>query len=104
VTTPWVPGEVITRREVLHGHLWLEHPVTVVDDDGYDTDDHGLDLIVHPDGRREWKDVEHLHVQRAQGRIDLDTVGEVLAAADAAVDLLDADERWWSAYDDWVPA
>ena len=34
MTTPWVPGEVIARREVLHGHLWLEHPVTVVDDDG----------------------------------------------------------------------
>jgi hypothetical protein len=34
VTAPWVPGEVITRREVLHGQLWLEHPVTVVDDDG----------------------------------------------------------------------
>jgi hypothetical protein len=181
MTAPWVPGEVITRREVLHGRLWLEHPVTVVDDDGttfavllepgspftfhdhpigphpwgahrawggttvlqvhrtgerygawkffdetpagprfrywylnfespivrdddgYDTDDHGLDLIVHPDGRREWKDVEHLHVQRAQGRIDLETVGAVLEAADRVVDLLDADDRWWSEYDDWTP-
>ena len=75
----------------------------VRDDDGFDTDDHGLDLIVHPDGRREWKDVEHLHVQRVQGRIDLDTVGAVLEAADGVVDLLDADDRWWAEYDDWVP-
>ena len=131
---PLRPGTEITRREVLHGRLWLTHPVTVVADDGevlavllepgsaftfhehpfgphpwrrfgawggttvlqlhregdayavwkffgeggflhwyvnfeapvvrhdhaFDTDDHGLDLIVHPDGRREWKDVEHL--------------------------------------------
>ncbi|KRF29396.1 DUF402 domain-containing protein [Nocardioides sp. Soil805] len=177
MTTPWVPGEVVTRREVLHGRLWLEHPVTVVeddgttfavllepgspftfhghpigphpwgahlawggttvlqvhrtgerysvwkffvgdvfqhwyvnfespvvrDDDGFDTDDHGLDLLVHPDGRREWKDVEHLHEQRAQGRIDLATVGAVLEAADEVVRLLDADDRWWAEYDDWVP-
>ena len=30
----FAPGEVIARREVLHGHLWLSHPVTVVADDG----------------------------------------------------------------------
>ncbi|WP_340536798.1 DUF402 domain-containing protein [Nocardioides sp. GXZ039] len=28
------PGASIERREVLHGELWLTHPVTVVDDDG----------------------------------------------------------------------
>ena len=28
------PGTEITRREVLHGRLWLDHPVTVVADDG----------------------------------------------------------------------
>jgi hypothetical protein len=27
----------------------------------------------------------------------------VLAAADAVVGRLDADDRWWAAYDDWVP-
>lgn len=31
---PWRPGDIITRREVLHGETWLEHPVTVVADDG----------------------------------------------------------------------
>ncbi len=28
------PGQVIERREVLHGELWLTHPVTVIKDDG----------------------------------------------------------------------
>jgi Protein of unknown function (DUF402). len=32
--TPLAPGTVVTRREVLHGEVWLEHPVTVVADDG----------------------------------------------------------------------
>ncbi|MDT7572894.1 MAG: hypothetical protein QOE05_3068 [Actinomycetota bacterium] len=27
-------GRVIDRREVLHGQLWMSHPVTVVSDDG----------------------------------------------------------------------
>ena len=27
-------GAVIQRREVLHGQVWLEHPVSVVSDDG----------------------------------------------------------------------
>ena len=49
--------------------------------DGFETDDHGLDLLVFPDGRREWKDVADLHWQRVTGRIDEGTVGLVLAAA-----------------------
>ena len=176
--SPFVAGEVISRREVLHGDLWLSHPVTVVSDDGdvlatrldpgspftfpvhpfgphpwgapeawggsvvlhlsraqtaygvwkffdtdgtfrhwyvnfeppitrvpggYETDDYGLDLIIQPDGRREWKDVEDLHHQRAEGRISLETVGEVLATAASLVDLLDEDRRWWAPWDDWTP-
>lgn len=176
--TPFTPGATIQRREVLHGDLWLTHPVSVVADDGevlavrldpgspftfpehpfgphpwsandawahtvilmlsrehtrygawkvfgadggfrhwyfnfeppivrleggYETDDHGLDLIVHPDGRREWKDVEDLHHQRTQGRIDDRQVLDVLDAAAELIDLLDTDQRWWSAWDDWTP-
>lgn len=81
----------------------FEAPV-VRHDGAFATDDHGLDLIVHPDGRREWKDVEHLHEQMAEGRIDLETVGRVLAAAHDVVGLLDTDERWWAHWDDWTPA
>ena len=175
---PFRTGEVISRREVLHGSLWLTHPVTVVSDDGdvlatrldpgspftfhehpfaphpwraheawggpivlhlsradtsygvwkyfdpdgtflrwyvnfepplervpggYDTGDHGLDLIIHPDGRREWKDVEDLHHDRVSGRMSMEDVGAVLESAAEVVDLLDTDCRWWAAWDDWTP-
>ncbi|MEO6510811.1 MAG: DUF402 domain-containing protein [Nocardioides sp.] len=30
----YLPGTVVSRREVLHGHPWMESPVTVVSDDG----------------------------------------------------------------------
>lgn len=176
--TPFAPGVVVTRREVLHSDPWLEHPVSVVADDGetlavrldpgsrfafpehpfgphpwsshsawgstivlqinrpetmygvwkifeangtfrhwyinfeppqvrssqaIETGDYGLDLIVHPDGRREWKDVEDLHHQRIEGRITTQVVEDVLSAAAEVVDLLDADRRWWSAWDEWSP-
>lgn len=69
-----------------------------------ETGDYGLDLIVHPDGRREWKDVEDLHYQRIEGRITTQVVEEVLASVAELVELLDADRRWWSAWDEWSPA
>ena len=174
----FTPGSTVQRREVLHGRLWMEHPVTVVSDDGdvlavrldpgspftfhdhphgphpwnshpawtgsvvlqllkadtaygvwksfgtdgtflhwyinfeapivrqpnaFDTDDHGLDLIVHPDGTRTWKDVEDLHRQRAEGRIDLATIGQVLAAASEVTELLDTGAEWWSPWATWMP-
>ncbi len=172
------PGAVIQRREVLHGQVWLEHPVEVVADDGIvlaarldpgsaftfpehphgrhpwaahrawgeaivlqlsrrdtwygvwkffdaegrfrhwylnfeppvvrrvdgiETDDFGLDLILHPDGSREWKDVEDLHHQRSEGRISGDTVLTVLAEAANVVADLDAERRWWADWDSWTP-
>lgn len=172
------PGATVRRLEVLHGRVWMEHPVTVVSDDGvvlavqldpgspftfhdhpfgphpwnshtswaasvvlqllrtdadygvwmvfgtdgafrhwyinfeapiarredaFETDDHGLDLIVYPDGAREWKDVDDLHRQQAQGRIDLNTVGRVLAAAAEVTDLLDTGTEWWKPWADWRP-
>jgi len=172
------PGSIVQRFEVLHGRVWMQHPVTVVSDDGttlavrldpgsrflfpphpfgphpwsshpawastvvlqlhrtgdhygvwkffdshgtflhwyvnfeapvvrgrdgFETDDHGLDLVVHPDGRREWKDVPDLHRQRVSGRIDEATVGLVLAAAADVTEQLDAGTPWWRAWDDWSP-
>jgi Protein of unknown function (DUF402) len=171
------PGAEITRREVLHGRLWLDHPVTVVADDGdvlavllepgsrfrfhehpfgphpwsaydawgdttvlqlhregdaygvwkffeggvftrwyvnfeapvvrhddaFDTDDHGLDLIVHPDGRREWKDVDHLSELVTSGRMTGEEVLGVLHAAAEVTARLDRDARWWAPWDHWAP-
>ena len=72
-------------------------------DSMFETDDHGLDLIVYPDGRREWKDVADLHWQRVTGRIDDATVRLVLAAAADVVAQLDSTTSWWSAWDGWTP-
>ena len=179
-STVWIyePGTSIQRFEVLHGCVWMQHPVTVVSDDGatlavrldpgsrfsfpphpfgshpwssrsawestvvlqlhrsgdhygvwklfdpagaflhwyinfeapivrgregFETDDHGLDLIVLPDGRREWKDVADLHWQRVTGRIDQGTVALVLAAAADVTAQLDAGTAWWSRWDGWTP-
>jgi hypothetical protein len=71
--------------------------------DGIDIDDLELDLVVHPDGRREWKDVEALDARLREGRFSLEDLRQVLAAAPGVVDLLDRDQRWWSPWDDWVP-
>jgi Protein of unknown function (DUF402) len=86
----------------LYWYVNFEAPV-VRREAAVETDDHGLDLIVHPDGRREWKDVADLHRQRVEGRIGLDTVGAVLAAAAEVTDLLDTDTHWWARWDDWAP-
>ena len=173
----WEPGSEIVRREVLHGHLWLECPVTVIHDDGevlvvllepgapftfhdhpfgphpwrghdawgdttvlqlhregdayavwkffdergfrhwyvnfeapvvrhersFDTDDHGLDLIVSPDGRRTWKDVQHLSEMVTSGRMTGEQVLGVLHAAAELSALLDRDARWWARWDTWSP-
>lgn len=85
-----------------HWYVNFERPF-VRADDGIDTDDLELDLVVEPDGARHWKDVEHLHARLAEGRFSLDDLAHVLAAAAEVTDLLDRDERWWAPWDDWVP-
>jgi predicted RNA-binding protein associated with RNAse of E/G family len=80
----------------------FEAPV-VRHDGSFDTDDHGLDLIVHPDGRREWKDVDHLSELVRSGRMTGEQVVGVLHAAAEVTALLDADRRWWAPFDDWRP-
>ncbi|MGZ8738699.1 MAG: DUF402 domain-containing protein [Nocardioides sp.] len=175
---PYEPGSVVRRRVVLHGRLWLDHPVTVVADDGdllavrlepgsaftshshpfgehpwaghdawsgpvvlqlyragdpysvwrfhepdgafrhwyvtfqtpvvrrkggFDIDDHGLDLVIEPDGTAVWKDVERLHELRQSGQLNGNQLLGVLAAAHEVTELLRTDRRWWSAYDDWSP-
>ena len=85
-------------------HLYVNFQAPIVRaEDGYATDDHGLDLIVHRDGRREWKDVEDLQGQLREGRIDEMTVLAVLAETERVLAELDSDRPWWSAWDDWLP-
>jgi hypothetical protein len=71
--------------------------------DGIDIDDLELDLVLHADGRREWKDVEALDDRLREGRFSADDLLHVLAAAPDVIDLLDRDDRWWSPWDGWTP-
>ncbi len=70
---------------------------------GIDTDDLELDLVIEPDGNRQWKDVEFLHARLDQGRLSLDDLTHVLAAAAEVTELLDRGDRWWAPWDDWTP-
>jgi hypothetical protein len=86
-------------------YWYINFEAPVVRGEGtFDTDDHGLDLIVHPDGRREWKDVDHLARLVTSGRMTGAQVVDVLHAAAEVVDLLDAGEApWWAPWSDWHP-
>ena len=85
-------------------YLNLERPVfRTPDGRGIDTDDLELDLVVDPDGTRHWKDVEQLFSFVAAGRADVPTLLRVLQTAAELTDLLDRDDRWWAAWDDWTP-
>lgn len=85
-----------------HWYLNFESPV-VRTPDGFDTDDHGLDLIVWPNGSREWKDVDHLSAMLREERMTEHQVVGVLHAAAEVYDALSRGERWWSEWDDWQP-
>lgn len=69
------PGDIVLRREVLHNQLWMDHPVTVVEDQGdefavllepgsqfsFHDHPHG----VHPwAGQSEWRGPEVLQLYR----------------------------------------
>jgi len=180
---PFTAGRVVQRREVLHGHLWLTHPVTVVDDRGgvlavllepgspftfpphpfgphpwshqsawgstsvlqlhrggnpysvwrfftdgvfthwyvnleapivrhpdatgggaYDTDDHGIDIVVPADGSPwQWKDLDDPAAWVATGRITEAEADQIHADARAVAHLLDTDQSWWAQWDSWAP-
>ncbi|CAN5126355.1 hypothetical protein BH09ACT12_BH09ACT12_23460 [soil metagenome] len=85
-------------------YLNIERPVVRTPDGrGIDTDDLELDLVVDPDGTRHWKDVEYLTARLAEARFDVPTLLRVLDTAATLTDLLDRDDRWWAAWDDWAP-
>jgi hypothetical protein len=62
---------------------------------GYDTQDHELDLILHPDGRVERKDEELLDVRVEEGRFTEDQARAFRREADRLERKLRLGERWW---------
>ncbi|MBF4770403.1 DUF402 domain-containing protein [Nocardioides agariphilus] len=85
-----------------HWYVNFEAPV-VRHEECFDTDDHGLDLIVDPDGRRTWKDVADLSAMITSGRMTGEEILGVLHTAAEVSALLDRDDRWWAQWDEWTP-
>ena len=86
-----------------HWYVNFERPLERTDQ-GLDTDDLELDLVLRPDGTRVWKDVEQLHQRVEEGRFGVPELLGVLREAEVVVDRLDRDDRWWSPWDGWTPA
>ena len=87
----------------VHWYVNFERPYERRED-GIDIDDLELDLVVDPEGRRAWKDVEALSARLAEQRFGVDDLRHVLDAAAEVTDLLDRGDRWWAAWDDWTPS
>lgn len=69
----------------------------------FETTDHGIDIVIAPDGSWSWKDVADVAEQVRIGRLDATTADEVHRRAQAVAADLDAGRRWWSAWDGWTP-
>jgi predicted RNA-binding protein associated with RNAse of E/G family len=65
---------------------------------GYDTQDLELDLILHPDGRIEWKDDELLDQRVEEGRFTQDQACEIRAEARRLEAELATRGHWWDAW------
>lgn len=100
--------EVLHRRVFTHWYVNVEAPVVRRPDGtgggGFDTDDHGIDLVVPTDGSPwRWKDIDDPAAMAAAGRITTAEAEQIHTDADAVAALLDADDRWWQPWDRWYP-
>lgn len=72
--------------------------------DGIDVNDLQLDIVAPAGEPWRWKDVQHLAPSLASGRITQDELLAALAAGADVAGLLDRDDRWWAAWDEWTSA
>jgi hypothetical protein len=71
--------------------------------DGFDTVDHGLDIVIQDDGWQ-WKDREDVAGQLASGRLTSAEAEAVWVEAERVSAALDRGERWWQhRWNDWRP-
>jgi hypothetical protein len=72
--------------------------------EGYDTQDLELDLLIAPDGRREWKDEAEFEAGVRDGWYTPQQGAAVRAEAARVAAELDAGRRWWdTAWASWSP-
>ena len=86
------------EREFRSWYLNLQEPFRRTDV-GYDTQDLELDLILHPDGRIEWKDDELLDARVEEGRFTQDQAREIRAEGERVI----AESPWPTGWEDWRP-
>jgi hypothetical protein len=73
-------------------------------EDGFDTQDLELDLVLYPDGRHELKDDELLDLRVEEGRFTQDQADATRAEARKLIAELEAGRRWWDdAWAHWQP-
>jgi predicted RNA-binding protein associated with RNAse of E/G family len=65
--------------------------------------EHGIDIVIEPDGTWSWKDVDDPEELVREGRVSADVAVEVRRRAEAVAADLDAGRRWWSGWDGWTP-
>jgi hypothetical protein len=90
-------------REFLCWYINLQAPArrTAI---GYDTQDHELDVVVFPDGRWVFKDLEVLDDRVAAGQLSQHRIDEVRRLGDSMAIELDAGRHWWDhRWADWTP-
>jgi predicted RNA-binding protein associated with RNAse of E/G family len=68
--------------------------------DGFDTQDHELDVWIPAGGGPQLKDEELLDVRVREGRFTVDQAERFRAEAARVVAQVEAGDRWWS--DDWA--
>ena len=69
----------------------------------YDTDDHGIDIVIAADGKWEWKDHDDPRLMAEEGRLTSEEAVAVMRCAHQVAADLDAGRRWWSVWDEWEP-
>ena len=82
------------HREFTGWYLNIQEPFRR-SERGYDTQDLELDLILHADGRIEWKDVEELELRVEEGRFTQDQARDIRAEGERIHRELSAGKRWW---------
>jgi hypothetical protein len=99
----WVFWQGVERE--FHGwYLNLQEPFRRTRE-GYDTQDHELDIWLPADGPWVLEDDELLDVRVREGRFTQDQADAFRAEADRITAELDAGRRWWDdAWADWRPA
>ena len=72
--------------------------------DGYDTQDLELDIVVHPDGTWQLKDLDVLPDRVAEGRYTAALVDWIVDLGGQLTDELDAGRTWWDpSWASWTP-